>query len=148
MRATSRMRDCFRIHSCGEESLRYWPMDVMWRASWRMLSQAERQTREMRRFAMERGKGRGVMFTSDKAILAAASATLLPLTPGCEGTHWKMMFQPSVLRWRRVCCVAWMRLGGGRGDFLYIFCFKMFFYLFIYLFIYLFFIFFNFFYLH
>ena len=96
----------FRIHSCREESLRYWSFDMMWRASWSVLSQAERQTREMRRFAVERRRGRGAMFTSDKAILTAVSTTSLPRTPVCEGTHWKMMFQPSVLRWRRLRCVA------------------------------------------
>ena len=34
----------------------------------------ERQTREMRRVAVESGRGKGVMFNSVKAILAAVSA--------------------------------------------------------------------------
>ena len=55
----------------------------MRRASRSVLPQAERQNRDMIRFTVERGKGKGVitvMFTSDKAILAAAAATALPGT--------------------------------------------------------------------
>ncbi|KAG0717945.1 hypothetical protein GWK47_053428 [Chionoecetes opilio] len=90
-------RDFFRIHGWGEESLRYWPMEVMRRASPSVLFQVERQTREIRRLAAESGRGKGVVFTSVKAILAAESATSLPGIPAWEGTHWKAISHPSLL---------------------------------------------------
>ncbi|KAG0717610.1 hypothetical protein GWK47_008000 [Chionoecetes opilio] len=81
----------------GEESLRYWPMEVMRRASPSVLFQVERQTREIRRLAAESGRGKGVVFTSVKDSLAAESATSLPGIPAWEGTHWKAISHPSLV---------------------------------------------------
>ncbi|KAG0708272.1 hypothetical protein GWK47_024037 [Chionoecetes opilio] len=64
-------------------------------------SKVERQTREIRRLAAESGRGKGVVFTSVKAILAAESATSLPGIPAWEGTHWKTISHPSLVRARR-----------------------------------------------
>ncbi|KAG0716891.1 Low-density lipoprotein receptor-related protein 2 [Chionoecetes opilio] len=58
----------------------------------------ERQTREIMRLAAESGRGKGVVFTFVKAILAAESATSLPGIPAWEGTHWKTISHPSLVR--------------------------------------------------
>ncbi|KAG0728132.1 Serine--pyruvate aminotransferase, mitochondrial [Chionoecetes opilio] len=50
----------------------------------------------MRRLAAESGRGKGVVFTSVKAILAAESATSLPGIPAWEGTPRKAISQTSM----------------------------------------------------
>ena len=75
----------------------------------RAVSEVERHEWEMRRLAVESGSGKGVMFASDKAILAAVSAISLPRIPVWEGTHWKASSQPSAERWMRIRWVAWTR---------------------------------------
>ncbi|MPC56949.1 hypothetical protein E2C01_050917 [Portunus trituberculatus] len=76
--ATSNTWECCRIQGCGKESVRYWPMEVVHRASSSVLFQVEWQTPVMRRLAVESGRGSGKMFTAKRAILATASATSLP----------------------------------------------------------------------
>ncbi|XP_045101177.1 uncharacterized protein LOC123498105 [Portunus trituberculatus] len=94
--ATSRVRDCCLTHGCGEELWRYWAMEVTRRPVARVVSEVEWHTRDMRRLAVEIGRGKGIMFISDRAILAAVSATSLPQIPVWEGTHWRVNSQPSV----------------------------------------------------
>ena len=103
MGPTSRIRGFFLIPGCGEESL---PIEVVRRKLRSVLSQVVRQAREMRCLAVESCKGKRVMFISDRAILVAAAAgTSLPRMLLCEGTHWSVMSQPSVARWRRVLLI-------------------------------------------
>ena len=60
-----------------------------------MVWEVERQTRDMRRLAVE-WQREVVMFTSDKAILAAASATASQGTR-VGGTHWKVAPRKNIL---------------------------------------------------
>ena len=48
------------------------------------------------------------MFTSDKAILAAGSTISFPLIPEWEGTHCRIIIQPSAVR-RRVLWMVWTK---------------------------------------
>ncbi len=107
--AASSTRDRCLTHGCGSESVRYCPKEAIQRVLLRVLFQAEQHTRDMRRLAVWSGRGRGVMFTSDKAILAAASATAFPLIPECEGTHCRVIPQPSDVMCRRLCWMAGTR---------------------------------------
>lgn len=92
-------------------------MVVSLRVSLSVVSQAVWQVREMSLLAVEYGRGRGVMFTSVRAILAAESAISFPLMFVCEGTHCRTISQPCVVRCRRVCWMVWTMLvevGGCR----------------------------------
>lgn len=55
----------------------------------------EQQAHEIRRYAMEMGRGRAVIITSNRAVMAAVLVILLPQMPQCEGTHWRVL---TVLR--------------------------------------------------
>ena len=98
-RAASKTRHVCLIHGCGEEDVRYCPLEVARRALLSVLSQVEWHVHEMSLFTVERGSGRGVMFTSVRAILAAAAAISFPLMFLCEGTHWRVTSHPSVMRY-------------------------------------------------
>ncbi|MPC79153.1 hypothetical protein E2C01_073665 [Portunus trituberculatus] len=76
--ATSNTRECCRIQGCGEESIWYWLIEVVRRASPSVLFQVEWQTWVMRRLTVKTWRGSGEMFTEERAILAEVSATSLP----------------------------------------------------------------------